>query len=277
MDKKPRRGPLLGFNNNVNWKGVVYHVQTEDSGLDRPHIITHLFTGGNILATKKTSYADLVDDPDVDEKVRKMMRDQHKNMFLALRDGTHEEYAKKDMVPRMPADLQDHAEKAVARAKSPPAATSISHAARAAAVAPRATRASGVTKSSIRKAVEDGRGATRKSIPVPVEQSVPSVPRPTGASKRDSIPTLRRSSPAVPMPGSKAPDTATATGQKLMPVKPEGRPTASDHRPSPPPPVSRPKSIFTEQAKENEGFGEDLISERSLDEVILGFLDDDDE
>jgi len=266
MDKKLRRGPLLGFNNNVNWKGVVYHVQTEDSGLDRPHIITHLFTGGNILATKKTSYAELVDDPDVDEKIRKMMRDQHKNMFLALRDGTHKEYAKKDMVPRMPADLQDHAEKAVARAKSPPAATSISHAARAATAV---SGAPGVTKSSIQKAVDDGRGATRKSLPA--------IPGPSGASKRDSIPTLRRSSPEVPVPGRKAPGTATATDHKLQPVKPEGRPTVSEHRPSPPPPVSRPKSIFTEQAKENEGFGEDLISERSLDEVILGFLDDDDE
>src|SRR5439155_4569342 len=33
----------LGFNNNVQWAGATYHVQTEDSGIDRPHIMTHLF------------------------------------------------------------------------------------------------------------------------------------------------------------------------------------------------------------------------------------------
>jgi hypothetical protein len=30
----------LGFNNNVQYGGATYHVQTEDSGVDRPHIIT---------------------------------------------------------------------------------------------------------------------------------------------------------------------------------------------------------------------------------------------
>src|SRR6187549_1921105 len=33
----------VGFNNNVKYNGLVFHIQTEDSGLDRPHIITHCF------------------------------------------------------------------------------------------------------------------------------------------------------------------------------------------------------------------------------------------
>ena len=53
--------PLLGFNNNVRHKGRVFHIQTEDSGIRHPHIITHLFTdGGRILKTIKTSYAEHV-------------------------------------------------------------------------------------------------------------------------------------------------------------------------------------------------------------------------
>ena len=51
--------PLLGFNNNVRHKGRVFHIQTEDSGIRHPHIITHLFAdGGRILKTTKTSYAE---------------------------------------------------------------------------------------------------------------------------------------------------------------------------------------------------------------------------
>ena len=38
--------PLLGFNNNFKHKGSVYHIQTEDSGVKHPHIITHLFADG---------------------------------------------------------------------------------------------------------------------------------------------------------------------------------------------------------------------------------------
>ncbi len=46
----------VGFNNNVKYKAQTFHIQTEDSGLGKPHIITHLFAdGGRILKTTKTS------------------------------------------------------------------------------------------------------------------------------------------------------------------------------------------------------------------------------
>ena len=36
----------LGFNNNVQYQGATYHVQTEDSGIDRPtSLLTSLPTG----------------------------------------------------------------------------------------------------------------------------------------------------------------------------------------------------------------------------------------
>ena len=85
------KSPLLGFNNNVRHKGRVFHIQTEDSGVKHPHIITHLFAdGGRILKTTKTSYAELLEDPGMAEKVRAMMQEQHKTMFVSLRDGSFE-------------------------------------------------------------------------------------------------------------------------------------------------------------------------------------------
>jgi hypothetical protein len=80
--------PLLGFNNNVRHKGRVFHIQTEDSGIRHPHIITHLFAdGGRILKTTKTSYAEHIGNEKLAETVRAMMQEQHKAMFIALRDG----------------------------------------------------------------------------------------------------------------------------------------------------------------------------------------------
>lgn len=81
-------GPLLGYNNNVPHKGLMYHVQTEDSGSKRPHVITHLFAdGGRIVKTRKTSYKSFVGKDNLTEKVRLLMRDQHKAMVIQLRDG----------------------------------------------------------------------------------------------------------------------------------------------------------------------------------------------
>ena len=81
---------VTGFNHNIKHKGKVYHVQTEDSGAANPHIITHLFVGGNILASKKTGYADIVKTANLAELVREMMEEQHKEMLRNLINGVYD-------------------------------------------------------------------------------------------------------------------------------------------------------------------------------------------
>jgi hypothetical protein len=86
------RAPLLGYNTNVRHKGKLYHIQTEDSGVGHPHIITHLFAdGGRIVASKKTSYNEHVGSQALQDTVKKLMQAQHKAMFIALRDGVYDE------------------------------------------------------------------------------------------------------------------------------------------------------------------------------------------
>jgi hypothetical protein len=80
-----------GFNHNVKHRGLVYHVQTEDSGLQNPHIITHLFVGGNILASKKTSYADIARAENLPQVVRELMEEQHKEMLRNLINGVYDD------------------------------------------------------------------------------------------------------------------------------------------------------------------------------------------
>ena len=81
---------VTGFNHNIKHKGKVYHVQTEDSGVNNPHIITHLFVGGNILASKKTSYADIRKAENIQEVVRELMEEQHKEMLRNLINGVYD-------------------------------------------------------------------------------------------------------------------------------------------------------------------------------------------
>ncbi len=84
--------PLVGYNTNVRHKGKLYHIQTEDSGVKRPHIITQLFAdGGRILASEKTSYQEHLEAENLSEVVKKLMQEQHKRVFIALRDGIYDE------------------------------------------------------------------------------------------------------------------------------------------------------------------------------------------
>ncbi len=78
---------LTGFNTNIRHRGVLFHVQSEDSGRDHPHVITHLFHGGNIMASEKSSYADQVDAKDLEGVVRTIMERQHKAVLKGLRAG----------------------------------------------------------------------------------------------------------------------------------------------------------------------------------------------
>jgi hypothetical protein len=95
LDKEARRPNFrraqIGFNNNIKYKGQVLHVQTEDSGLDAPHIITHLFAdGGRVIKSHKRDYAHALSRGDVAEFVRGLMKAQHLEMVALLREGRFE-------------------------------------------------------------------------------------------------------------------------------------------------------------------------------------------
>ncbi len=88
MRRPSFRRAQMGFNNNIRFREQVFHVQTEDSGLDQPHIMTHLFAdGGRVIKTHKRTYEAQVHRPDVAELVRELMKAQHLEMVMMLRDG----------------------------------------------------------------------------------------------------------------------------------------------------------------------------------------------
>lgn len=110
---------VTGFNHNIKHKGKVYHVQTEDSGVSNPHIITHLFVGGNILATKKSSYADIARSDNLAELVREMMEEQHKQMLRNLINGAYDN-VDRSATAYQPGELAVDAAKKVPVAPTPP-------------------------------------------------------------------------------------------------------------------------------------------------------------
>ena len=110
---------VTGFNHNIKHKGKVYHVQTEDSGVANPHIITHLFVGGNILASKKTSYADILNAENLGEVVRELMEEQHKEMLRNLINGVYDNYESGASRHYQPGQLATDAESAQVKMQAP--------------------------------------------------------------------------------------------------------------------------------------------------------------
>lgn len=320
--------PLLGFNNNVRHKGRVFHIQTEDSGVRHPHVITHLFAdGGRILKTTKTSYAEHVGEASLQETVRAMMQDQHKAMFIALRDGqfdhlfeddakakksatsagdgaavpapvaappalasavTPEVVAAPPPVESTPVDAPQAAAPAPApepHAAPPPAARPDPIAARQAVITP--PRVSGDGADPLRRqtsAFEAARAKTeRPPAPPPLADSIDlDLDALERAAAEAHAPFFQKVNDLPPPPaavlGKKPAAGPTVGSYSVKPAQPQGRapmpsspgPSAGRYAPS------RPAAIFaTTRPTEGSIFGEDLISEKSLDEVILSYLAED--
>jgi hypothetical protein len=85
------QSPQLGYNHNIPHRGRLYHVQTEDSGLEKQHIFTHVFYDGTIIASNKVEYDAKADVPDLDQFVIGLMQDSHKSMIRNLRRCEYDE------------------------------------------------------------------------------------------------------------------------------------------------------------------------------------------
>lgn len=78
---------ITGFNTDVKHRGTVYHVQTEDRGAGNPLIETLVYKGGEILASRRLPYTDLVQGPDDEATITRLMEEQHKGMLQEIKRG----------------------------------------------------------------------------------------------------------------------------------------------------------------------------------------------
>lgn len=85
---------ITGYNTDIEFGGVTYHVQTEDKGIARPVILSLVYDRGTILASKRLPYDDLLDG-DLDETVlAARLHRQHKLICAAIQAGRIEDLKK---------------------------------------------------------------------------------------------------------------------------------------------------------------------------------------
>lgn len=257
MSKVPP--PVLGFNNNVRHRGRIFHIQTEDSGVRFPRIVTHLFAdGGRIIKTTKTDYSEHLERVDLPQIVRGLMKEQHKAMFTSLRSGAFDPLLEKALGPLSEPPPPRPSGVVAAPAIPPPSHT------------PSTTPASPASEPSDKQASAPARTPSPPELPAvrpsmsassaegldkavaATLSQLPSARPPKGPARNSSPPRSRKSNP-VParQRNSVLPPRAPA-----IPQRPSAQFAAA------PPPSAR--SIFG-----------DGVGEKSLDEVILSYLAED--
>ena len=82
---------ITGYNTDVEHDGVVYHVQTEDKGTGTPLILSLVYVGGEVLASKRSRYDDLVAAGYDEGIVTERLQRQHKLICAAIQTGRIED------------------------------------------------------------------------------------------------------------------------------------------------------------------------------------------
>jgi hypothetical protein len=82
---------LSGFNHNIRCKDKVFHIQTEDGGLESPSIVTHIYFGGVVLDAVRQEYQDLLERDDWREALQYRMKAQHLEAIRKLVSGAFDD------------------------------------------------------------------------------------------------------------------------------------------------------------------------------------------
>ena len=98
---------ITGFNTDIEHDGIVYHVQTEDKGLDTPLILSLVYVGGTILASKRSPYADLIEQGFSDEVLAERLKRQHRLICAAINSGRIDDLKKMSRAGRESAVAED--------------------------------------------------------------------------------------------------------------------------------------------------------------------------
>lgn len=85
---------ITGFNTDIEFAGVTYHVQTEDRGRAKPEILSLIYNRGTILASKRVPYDDLLQGEFDEALLAERLRKQHYLICAAIRAGRIEELKK---------------------------------------------------------------------------------------------------------------------------------------------------------------------------------------
>ena len=328
----------------------MFHVQTEDSGVNNPHIFTHMFHGGVILTSRKLEY-----DREASEgAVKALMQAQHRAVLKELKKGSFADKIDSylgdnpDLLPReaLAYDDADESDDPIAAPepsapRAVPESSDISGAFDAITGPLSADDSVGVVHSPAPQSAPAPPGATHDTVhnlapnashndagtyakhrrsnprikstppPIPVSRSPnPAIPPPIPPRLPGSASTQIRGSVAqrgvaVPPPRGSPSQSSQLRGSPSQSSQLRGSPSQSTsvRRPktnSGGVVVSRPAVIVgapskmvggtpshhqsssrtrTRKAREDSAsdslFGQDLISEKSLDEVILAYLSED--
>jgi len=88
------KGFLQGVNEDIKYKGIVFHIQTEDMGKETALMVSTIFYKGRVVIRDEIDYSNMLSEEVTKEKLGNIMKELHKKMKTELLKGCYDERIK---------------------------------------------------------------------------------------------------------------------------------------------------------------------------------------
>lgn len=78
---------MKGINEEILYKGVRVHLQTQDLGPREPVIQALLYKSGRVIYSRRVSYAPYLNQSNLAEKAQSLLKDLHNSIIAEIRAG----------------------------------------------------------------------------------------------------------------------------------------------------------------------------------------------
>jgi len=78
---------MNGTTTSILYSEVTFLIQTQDAGPRIRQLETLIYRRGKLVYSRRVSYSDLLEDPDRDERLKRLIRDQHQAILDDIAAG----------------------------------------------------------------------------------------------------------------------------------------------------------------------------------------------
>jgi hypothetical protein len=81
---------MEGYNTSIEYKGVKLMVQTQDKGPDFNYVESLIYLAGRVIANKRRSYTQYLNQPDLPAVIKQSLEDLHTEVIDEIVEGKYD-------------------------------------------------------------------------------------------------------------------------------------------------------------------------------------------
>lgn len=83
---------MEGYNTTIEYRGTTFMVQTQDKGPTFNYVESLIFLSGRVIASKRLTYVDHLNQPNLKEIIQHLVEDLHADVLEEIVTGKYDQF-----------------------------------------------------------------------------------------------------------------------------------------------------------------------------------------